>query len=666
MPSQDAAPRRITGLLAVLAAVAVLVFVLTLFVVARNLAGTFDGRARADAQQRIGNGLAAIADSLVDQTRDYSNWTDFYLAVGRIDLAWMNENVGTAIDEGSQIQRVIVGGVPRAGPLAWSDARFPALGPDEVARLIADSQDRIAAAGLTYGDRPIATYARLGGDLWLLAESPVWPHTFEPDPQAPAAIVIMATRLAEQLPRNLGGGTSLLSDIRLSDDPGPPGASHRIDIPDGPPAWITWQVPAPGSEAIRSILLPVAIAMVVLLTVLGAGILMSRRFAIDLERARTAAERASESKSRFLAQMSHEIRTPLNGVLGMAELLADTRLDPDQTEMLQTIRTSGDSLLGLINEILDLARVESGRLALDPVPFDLHALLGRVQAVHGVLAARKGIALSVDCALPSGEHRLGDETRLLQILHNVVGNAVKFTETGTVTLQVLPAAEGGDAGLVIHVRDTGIGMTPDQVARVFDPYEQAEAGTARRFGGTGLGMAIVRAMIGLMGGEIALASTPGAGTEVTLTLPMPRVAEAPRLAPAAAAPPAEALAGCRVLLADDSPTNRRVLELMLARMGISPAFAQDGIEACDLWKEQDFNLVLMDVEMPRMDGLEALSAMRRHSKAALRAEPRAIAVTANAMTEQVQSYLAAGFIDVLSKPISRSRLEETLQRHVAP
>lgn len=662
MPAQDAAPRRITAFLAVLAAVAVLVFVLTLFVIARNLAATFDAQARTDALQRIEHGLAAISQSLIGQTNDYANWTDFHEAVNRNDGDWLAENVGTAISDGDQIQLVLLGGGPLATPLGWTDSRASPLVPAAVAEAVADSRQRIDSEGMVFGDRPLAAFVWIADELWLLAQSPVWPHTFEPDPSAPTATLLIGTRIAEQLPRTLGGGTLLLTDIRLQAMPGPADASHALAVSGGPPAWITWQVPAPGSEAIRAILLPVAIALVALLSVLGAGIHVARRFAIDLEGARAAAERASDSKSRFLAHMSHEIRTPLNGVLGMAELLDDTPLDPDQKEMLQTIRGSGDSLLRLINEILDLARVESGRLTLDPAPFDLHALLARIRDLHGVTAARKGITLVVQSDIPPGQHRLGDETRLLQILHNVVGNAVKFTERGSVTLQV---RADGDAGLAICVRDTGIGMTAEQISRVFNPYEQAEVTTARRFGGSGLGMSIVRAMIGLMGGTIALTSSPGEGTEVAITLPLSEANEAPRPEPVPLRSAAESLAGCRVLLADDSATNRRVLQLMLGKLGISPSFAEDGVEACNLWRQQDFSLVLMDVEMPRMDGLEALRAMRRHSRAALRAEPRAIAVTANAMTEQVESYLAAGFIDVLSKPISRTMLEATLNRHVA-
>ena len=662
MPADHAAPRRITGFLAVLAAAAVLVFLLTLLVVARNLAGTFDNQARIDALQRIEHGLAAISDSLVGQANDYANWTDFHQAVNANDAVWLNENVGTALSTADQAQLVALGGGPLQAVHGWFDERVVRPEPDVVAQLVADGQQRIDSAGMAYGDRPLTSLVWLAGELWLLAQSPVWPHTFDPDPDAPTAVFLMGTRLAEQLPRNLGGGTLLLTDIRLQTMPGPAEASHALTVSGGPPAWVTWQLPAPGSDAIRAILLPVAFALVVLLSVLGAGIHVARRFAGDLERARAAAERASESKSRFLAQMSHEIRTPLNGVLGMAELLDDTPLDPDQKEMVQAIRGSGDSLLHLINEILDLARVESGRLVLAPAPFALPALLARIRDLHGVMAARKGIDLRVRSDLPPDQLRLGDEARLLQILHNVVGNAIKFTERGSVEVQVMA---DGDDGLVILVRDTGIGMTAEQVSRVFDPYEQAEATTARRFGGSGLGMAIVRSMIELMGGDITLTSAPGAGTEVRIALPLRRVSEdrrpEPAGAPSGARPPS--LAGCRVLLADDSATNRRVLQLMLGKLGIAPSFAEDGVQACDLWKQQDFSLVLMDVEMPRMDGIEALTVMRDHSRAALRAEPRVIAVTANAMREQVESYLAAGFVDVLSKPVSRSALEETLNRH---
>lgn len=658
------APRRLAALLTLLSGLAVVIFVGTLVLIANSLATTFDRNAQLDAGQRIERGIAAVRSNLAATAYDYAYWTDFYEALQRQDLRWLRVNVASGLDGNDTLNATILGGGPLQTVQGWTNLGSGALSGEDYDAIFAFADQQAEAAGMGYDDGIAKMLLWIRGDLWLVAYGRVWPHTYRPDRSVPTGLMIMGSRLSSQLPRALGD-TVLLRDIRVQTAPGPEGASLALDVAQGDPAWLAWTLPEPGSRAISGVFMPIALALVLLLTVLGSGVVIVWRFARDLEAARVTAEAASASKSDFLARMSHEIRTPLNGVMGMAELLDGTSLGPDQREMVQAIRHSGDTLLSLINDILDLSRVEAGKLALETAAFDLTATVDRVAALHAVTAREKGVGLTVDCTGLRPGQRMGDDLRLQQILHNVIGNAVKFTDAGQVRLQV---AEPDPDVVTLRVRDTGIGMSPAELARFFEAFEQADVATARRYGGTGLGMSIVQRLVDLMGGRVEVSSTPGTGTEVVIRLPLPRAAapaghagqEAPSL------PRRPIPAGTTLLVADDNATNRRLLALMLDRMGVQAEFATDGAEAVALWKARSFGLVLMDISMPGMNGLEALAAMRDHSRRTGRASPVAVAASANVMKEQVDGYLAAGFTDVLPKPLRRAALEAVVLQHLAP
>ena len=382
-----------------------------------------------------------------------------------------------------------------------------------------------------------------------------------------------------------------------------------------------------------------------------------KRLQASLEASRREAEAANLAKSQFLANMSHEIRTPMNGVLGMAELLGRAVTDPAQREMVQVIRESGDVLLNVINDILDFSKIEGGRIQLESAPLSLPEIARKVESVHALKAADKGLGFSMHLSEGTDALRLGDPHRLQQVLHNLVGNAIKFTERGAVSVTVR-AIDPQTVSIV--VRDTGIGMTPDQMKRIFEEFAQADSSTTRRFGGTGLGLPIVKGLVEAMGGSIAVDSEPGVGSTFTLSLALPLVHSkaAPLTAPAV---PQTLPPGLRVLGADDNEVNRMVLEAYLTALGVTADIKSSGAEALAARSQAPYDGLMLDISMPGMDGMEALAAIR--AVEATLGLPRipAIAVTANAMTHQIEEYRAAGFDGHVAKPIRREDLMAQLQ-----
>jgi len=420
--------------------------------------------------------------------------------------------------------------------------------------------------------------------------------------------------------------------------------------------------------AMRRVLF-IALAVVGLLSVAAGGIaLQMRRFAASIvhkmrsaraeaERNAERAEMASQAQARFLAMMSHEIRTPMNGILGVADLLRNMSPDPSQKRLLDILSGSGDSLLRIINDILDFSKIEADHLELHPQPFEPRQLLDEIETLLGTQAREKRLRLLVEVDPHLPKTLRGDRQRLAQVLLNLGNNAIKFTDQGEVGVIVrCPSVTEGCARLEIAVRDTGVGMSAEARDRLFQPFTQLAEG--RQQGGTGLGLVISQKLVKLMGGEIRVDSEPGRGSNFAFTLEMP-LAEMPSLP---AGPRTFHGEEMYVLVAEDNAVNQTIIQAMLKQLGHRFAIAANGREALDLLSRQTFDVVLMDCNMPLLDGFEATRLLREGASGAMSANTPVIALTANAMDSDREQCLAAGMDDFLSKPVSVAALRAALEQ----
>jgi signal transduction histidine kinase len=660
--------------LAALAAAAALVVLFGAAALLVYAAGAVDQVAAAREAKLMQYAIATHLDDVREDLVAQGIWSDAYNAAGDpARRSWFQPNYGLNLFEarGHSVTVVFDGD----GRPIYAGVAGQATAPDEAAEFIAAmrplvAQTRARARAVTSRNpaalgkvrqASAAAAVEAGGRTYLAAAATIVPELSYDKPLRAGEPILASARvidrpLLQALSAELGLRDAQLLQQR---DRGP--AAPLLDSLGRPLAYISWRPETPGAGVFLQDPWRIALFGAGVVGVGGLLVWRLRDLARQQVQARDRAEAGDRAKSEFIANMSHEIRTPLNGVLGMAQVMEAHDLSPAQRDRLRVMRESGAALLTLLNELLDFAKIEAGKLEIENTPFDLERLVRQVASTFEGLAGTKGLELAVSVAPEAEGAWIGDALRIRQVLSNLVSNAVKFTDRGGVTLTASMDAHG----LRFRVVDTGIGLAAAQIPGLFDKFIQADASTTRRYGGTGLGLSIVRALVELMGGQIVVDSTPGEGACFTVALPLARAAgSVVEPTPSAAVVPWPG-ASLRILGAEDNSTNQLVLSALLEPLGAEVVLVANGRDAVAAFEAGRFDVVLMDVQMPEMNGLDATRAIR--ALEAREGRPRApvIALTANVMGHQLDSYLAAGMDGHIAKPLDVAALYAALETVMA-
>jgi signal transduction histidine kinase/ActR/RegA family two-component response regulator len=669
------AGRRAVRSLLVLGAIVVTIVVLGGGALLAFAAASVDHLQAQEERAIVQTTISRSVERLASDVASAAVWGQAYVKLrSGMDAQWADTEIGSYLTNNRGHDWIVAIDAQDRPFYAWGQARR--LAPDALDPLVRDSGEllrRVRAQEAAPGADPSKAKTangliRSGGEVYLVAVSTVTSKLARTDPiPGRLSLMIAGQRIDSRLLSTMSDELRIRAPRVQATETDQPGAVPLRDIDGKPVAWLAWDAKQPGLEAVRRAA-PLVLPSALLLLVAGVALTLRMKSVVrDLDvyeaghraalaevvEARDRAQSANLAKSHFLANMSHEIRTPLNGVLGMAQVMEQSGLGSPHREHLKIIRDSGETLLAILNDVLDLSKIEAGRFELDDHVFDLAETVATACRPFALMAGQKDVEFIKEIAPQALGAWCGDSVRLRQVLSNLASNAVKFTHQGVIRLVITAS----DEGLTFTLSDTGIGIAAEVMPGLFEKFVQADSSTTRRFGGTGLGLAICRELVERMGGTLRMDSTPGKGSTFVFRLPFVRATAADLTAPLPADDDIRAL---RILAAEDNATNQVILRALLEPAGVDLHTVANGREAVDAFHAEDYDLILMDVQMPVMNGIEATRAIRQRETTHSLSPTPILALSANVMNHQVREYAEAGMDGVVAKPVDAGKLIEAI------